>query len=79
MAARSSYKNNPARIPALGARAFALLLLSLLLMFLDHRDNHLDAVRNAISAAVYPMRVIVAAPVNLWAWASDLSKSKKEL
>jgi rod shape-determining protein MreC len=79
MAARSSYKNNPARIPALGARAFALLLLSLLLMFLDHRDNHLDAVRNAISAAVYPMRVIVAAPVNLWAWASELSKSKKEL
>ena len=79
MAARSSYKNNPARIPALGARAFALLLLSLLLMFLDHRDNHLDAVRNAISAAVYPVRVIVAAPVNLWAWASDLSKSKKEL
>lgn len=79
MAARSSYKNNPARIPALGARAFALLLLSLLLMFLDHRDNHLDAVRNAISAAVYPMRVIVAAPVDLWAWASELSKSKKEL
>ena len=75
----SSYKQNPARIPALGARAFALLLLSLLLMFLDHRDNHLDAVRNTISAAVYPMRVIVAAPVNFWAWASDLSKSKKEL
>jgi len=79
MAASSSYKNNPARIPALGARAFALLLLCLLLMFLDHRDNHLDAVRNTISAAVYPMRVIVAAPVNFWAWASDLSKSKKEL
>lgn len=75
----SNYKQNPARIPALGARAFALLLLSLLLMFLDHRDNHLDAVRNAISAAVYPMRIIVAAPVNFWAWASDLSKSKKEL
>ena len=75
----SSYKQNPARIPALGARAFALLLLSLLLMFLDHRDNHLDTVRNAISAAVYPMRIIVAAPVNFWAWASDLSKSKKEL
>lgn len=75
----SSYKQNPARIPALGARAFALLLLSLLLMFLDHRDNHLDAVRNAISATVYPMRIIVAAPVNFWAWASDLSKSKKEL
>ena len=55
------------------------MLLSLLLMFLDHRDNHLDAVRNAISAAVYPMRVIVAAPVDLWAWASELSKSKKEL
>lgn len=79
MAASSRYKNNPARIPALGARAFALLLLSLLLMFLDHRDNHLDAVRNTISAAVYPIRVIAAAPVDLWVWAKTLSKSKKEL
>jgi rod shape-determining protein MreC len=79
MAATRSYNSNPARIPALGARAFALLLLSLLLMFLDHRDNHLDAVRNTISAAIYPMRIIVDAPSRFWQWARDSSKSHKEL
>ncbi len=79
MAATQSYNSNPARIPALGARAFALLLLSLLLMFLDHRENHLDAVRNAISATIYPMRVIVDAPAQFWEWARDRSKSHGEL
>jgi rod shape-determining protein MreC len=79
MAATRSYKSNPARIPALGARAFALLLLSLLLMFLDHRDNHLDAVRNTISAAIYPMRIIVDAPAHFWVWARERSKSHDEL
>lgn len=70
---------NPARIPALGVRALALLSLSLLLMFLDHRDNHLDAVRNAIGAAVYPMRAIVAAPSQFWEWTRERSQSLKEL
>ncbi len=79
MAATQSYNSNPARIPALGARAFALLLLSVLLMFLDHRDNHLDAVRNAISATIYPMRVIVDAPAQFWEWARDRSKSHTDL
>jgi len=79
MAATRSYNSNPARIPALGARALALVLLSLLLMFLDHRDNHLDAVRNAISGAVYPIRIIVDAPAQFWVWARDRSKSHTEL
>jgi rod shape-determining protein MreC len=79
MAATQSYKSNPARIPALGARALALVLLSLLLMFLDHRDNHLDAVRNAISAAVYPIRVIVDAPAHIWESAREIGETRDEL
>ena len=79
MAATQSYNRNPARIPALGARAFALLLLSLLLMFLDHRDNHLDTVRNAISAAIYPIRVLVDAPSRLLAKAGEIIESRDEL
>ena len=79
MAATRSYNSNPARIPALGARAFALLLLSLLLMFLDHRDNHLDTVRNAISAAIYPIRVLVDAPSRLLAKAGEIIESRDEL
>ncbi len=79
MAPTRSYNSNPARIPALGARALALVLLSLLLMFLDHRDNHLDAVRNAISAAVYPIRVIVDAPAHFWRSAREISETRDEL
>jgi len=79
MAPSHSYNSNPARIPALGARALALVLLSLLLMFLDHRDNHLDAVRNAISAAVYPIRVIVDAPAHLWRSAREIGETRDEL
>lgn len=79
MVASRNRNTNPARIPALGIRALALVFLSILLMFLDNRDNHLDAVRGAISAAVYPMRVIVDAPARFWGWASESSESRDEL
>jgi rod shape-determining protein MreC len=55
------------------------MILSILLMYLDHRENHLDAVRTAIGAAVYPMRLIVDAPVRLWEWMDDTSKSRNQL
>jgi rod shape-determining protein MreC len=79
MVASRSRNSNPARIPALGLRALALIFLSLLLMFLDHRDNHLDAVRNAISAAVYPLRVVVDAPSQLWDWTRESMQSRDDL
>ena len=43
--AGSYKKGSAAKTPALGLRALALVLLSVLLMFLDQRDGHLDAVR----------------------------------
>ncbi len=79
MISSQGHNTNLARIPALGVRALALLALSLLFMFLDHRDNHLGAVRDAISAAVYPLRVLVDAPARFWEWASESSQSRNEL
>lgn len=79
MVASRSQSSNPARIPALGLRALALVFISLVLMLLDHRDNHLDAARNAISTAVYPLRVIVDAPSRLWDWAGESTQSRDEL
>ena len=73
------HNTNLARIPALGVRALALLILSIVLMFLDHRDNHLDAVRDAISAAVYPLRILVDAPSQFWEWAGESTQSRDEL
>jgi rod shape-determining protein MreC len=53
--------------------------LSILLLVTDHRNNHLDAVRKAIGATVYPLRVIVDAPVSLWRWIGATTSSRNEL
>ena len=78
MGARSS-SSSPARIPALGVRALSLVFLSILLMYLDHRDNHLDAVRKTIGAAMYPVRLVVDAPVRFWEWMDDARTNRGEL
>ena len=75
----SHSSSNPARIPALGFRALALVVLSILLMWLDHREHHLDAVRRAIGAAVYPLQIIVDAPARLWGWTTEVTTSKSDL
>ena len=67
------------RVPALGIRLVALLLLSIILMVLDHRQNHLQAVRQAIGAAVYPLQVIVDAPFRLWEWVREGTTERNEL
>lgn len=65
--------------PALGFRFLLLAALSILLMVIDQRDNHLDTVRKAIGAAVYPLRVIVDAPVSAWLWANETTASRNTL
>lgn len=65
--------------PALGLRFLLLAALSILLLVVDHRYNHLDAARKAIGATVYPLRVIVDAPVSLWRWLGDSTSSRNEL
>lgn len=71
--------SNPARIPALGIRLIIFLILSIILMVLDHRQNHLDTVRKAIGAAVYPLQIVVDAPFRLWAWIRESSTDRNEL
>ena len=65
--------------PALGFRLLLLAALSILLMVIDQRDNHLDTARKAIGAAVYPLRVIVDAPVSAWIWANETTASRNTL
>ena len=68
-----------ARIPALGLRLLALIFVSILLMYLDNRNKYIDAVRTGIDAAMYPVRVVVEAPVRLWNWVGDSTTSRNEL
>jgi rod shape-determining protein MreC len=78
-AAKSNQQFHSAFSPALGLRFLLLAGLSLLLLVIDHRDNHLGAVRKAVGAAVYPLRIIVDAPVSIWRWAVDTTASRNEL
>jgi len=71
--------NNPGRIPALGLRLLGLIFVSILLMYADNRDNHLDTVRKGINVAVYPLRVIVDAPFRFWNWLGDSTASRNDL
>ena len=74
-----SSQSNPARIPALGFRALALIVLSILLMWVDHRENHLDAVRRSIGVAVYPLQLVVDSPARIWGWLQDASAGRNQL
>ncbi|RLA29048.1 MAG: rod shape-determining protein MreC [Gammaproteobacteria bacterium] len=78
-AAKSNQRIHSATSPALGLRLLLLAGLSVLLLVIDHRDNHLDTVRKAIGATVYPLRVIVDAPVSLWRWSQDTTASRNQL
>jgi rod shape-determining protein MreC len=79
MVASRGNNSNPARIPALGLRLLAFAILSILVMFFDHREHHLDGIRKAIGAAVYPVQIIVDAPVRLWSWLGESTTSRNEL
>jgi rod shape-determining protein MreC len=79
MAATSSDKHRSPNSPAPGLRFLLLAGLSILLMVIDHRDNHLDTARKAIGATVYPLRVVVDAPVSLWRWARETTTSRNNL
>ncbi len=79
MVASRENRNNPGRIPALGLRLLGLIFISILLMYFDNRNNHLDTVRKSINAAMYPLRVIVDAPARLWNWIGDSTTSRSDL
>ncbi len=70
---------NPARIPALGTRVLVCIALSILLMFVDHRQNHLNTVRKAIGVAVYPIQIVVDAPFRLWNWLIENTADRNAL
>lgn len=79
VSARSDNQHRSSRTPALGLRWLLLAALSILLMVIDHREQHLDTVRKAIGATVYPLRVLVDAPVSTWRWLQETTSSRNNL
>ena len=67
------------RGPSLGTRAVLLVVLSVLLMFLDHREGHMAEVRRALAVAVYPVRVLVDMPTAAFIWARESFSERARL
>ncbi len=78
-AANADNQHRSPNSAALGLRFLLLAGLSIVLLVIDHRNNHLDVARKAIGATVYPLRVVVDAPVSLWRWIGDATASRNEL
>jgi len=79
MVSYGSSDTNPARIPALGIRVLICVALSVLLMVLDHREDHLSSIRKGVGVAVYPIQVVVDSPFRLWSWLTDSTADRDEL
>lgn len=74
-----SDNSNPARIPALGIRVLVCAALSVLLMVMDHRQDHLSTIRKGVDIAIYPIKVVVDSPFRFWAWLTESTADRTEL
>jgi rod shape-determining protein MreC len=62
-----------------GARFALLAIVALALMFVDHRQDHLAKVRELLSLAVHPIRVVVDLPFRTWNSVSQALTDNAEL
>lgn len=67
------------RGPSLGMRLFLLGIFSILLMYFDHQRGHLQTVREALSVAVYPIRIVVDLPARALLWGSNALSTRSGL
>lgn len=67
------------RGPSLGARFFFLALISVGIMVLDHRQGHLDSLRQWLLSGVYPVFRVVDVPFNAWDWVGSTFADRARL
>jgi rod shape-determining protein MreC len=56
-----------------------LVVLSLALMTLDHRQHHLDSIRSALSVVVYPLQALLDLPGNAGLWFREALATRRQL
>lgn len=55
------------------------IVLSVVLMIVDHRQGHLESVRSVLSTMVYPLQYVVNMPLQAGHWLSQSVVSQKNL
>jgi rod shape-determining protein MreC len=61
------------------ARLILLIFLSISLMVLDHRDQHLVSARKALAVVLYPLQVLVSAPFSFSRDIAETMASRSEI
>jgi rod shape-determining protein MreC len=56
-----------------------LMIVSVALMIVDHRTDHVQNIRSGISVLVYPLQYVVSIPGNMTGWASESLSSRETL
>ncbi len=56
-----------------------VVLLSIALMTIDHRQHHLDSARGALSVVVYPLQLLVDLPGNTVDWFRESLATRRQL
>jgi rod shape-determining protein MreC len=69
----------PPRVSALGLRALVLIAVSVGLMVVDHRQHELTVIRSALSAAAWPLQMLVQSPFAAWQWLSNSLATRTSL
>ncbi|MGD2082006.1 MAG: rod shape-determining protein MreC, partial [Chromatiales bacterium] len=54
-------------------------VVSLALMVADHRYDHMETVRSALSVVTYPLHLLAESPVTLTRWVDETFSTRREL
>ncbi|HEB98156.1 MAG TPA: rod shape-determining protein MreC [Thiotrichales bacterium] len=65
--------------PSLTARLAAFVLVSIVLMTVDHRQNHLESLRSALSVVLYPLMLVVDLPRDAGDWLRESVATRRTL
>jgi len=56
-----------------------MIIISVAMMAVDHRQNHLESIRSALSVVVYPLQYLVNLPVSATSWIGENLSSREAL
>lgn len=65
--------------PSIATKLVVVVILSVVLMVLDHRQNHLEFIRSGLSIFVYPLQYLVNIPVSAGSWMGESLSTRSEL
>ena len=65
--------------PSVTLRTIALVIVSVVLMTVDHRWSHMEGVRNALSYVLYPLQYTIDLPIRLYHWTDETVSTHQTL